>query len=118
MVYSSHYEDMPTLEEIFFLSDEGEASTSGIKREECKVMLRSGTYVLERQAPKDSDKGKDKVLNKNKEVESLDKNPEKTRPTGKEYNMLTHLRKILALLSIFDALMMSQDLREVLIQAL
>jgi hypothetical protein len=32
--------------------------------------------------------------------------------------MLAHLRKILALLSIFDALMMSQDLWEVLIQTL
>jgi hypothetical protein len=32
--------------------------------------------------------------------------------------VLAHLRKISALLSIFDALMMSQDLREVLIQAL
>jgi hypothetical protein len=118
MVYSSHDEDVPTLEEMFFLSDEGEASTSGTKREECKVMLRSGTYVPERQAPKDSDKGKDKVLNKNKEVESLGKNPEKTQPTGEEYNVLAHLRKILGLLSIFDALMMSEDLCEVLIQAL
>jgi hypothetical protein len=32
--------------------------------------------------------------------------------------VLEHLRKIPALLSIFDALMMSRDLREVLIQAL
>jgi hypothetical protein len=78
MVYSSSNEDMPTLEEMFFLSDEGEANTSGTKREECKSVLRSGTYVLERQAPKDSDKEKDKVLNKSKEVESLGKNPEKT----------------------------------------
>jgi hypothetical protein len=79
-------------------------------------VLRSGTYVPERQAPKDSDKGKDKA--QNKEVESLSKNPEKARSTGEEYNVLAHLRKIPALLSIFDALMMSQDLREVLIQAL
>jgi hypothetical protein len=35
-----------------------------------------------------------------------------------EYNVLAHLRKISALLSIFDALMMSQDLREVLVQGL
>jgi hypothetical protein len=110
MVYSSHDEDMPTLEEMFFLSDEGEASTSGTKTEECKVVLRSGTYVPERQAPKDSDKAKDKIQNKDKEVESLGKNPEKTRQTGEEYNVLAHLRKISALLSIFDALMMSQDL--------
>jgi hypothetical protein len=118
MVYSSHDEDMPTLEEMFFLNDEGKASTSGIKSEECKVVLWSGTYVPERQAPKDFDKGKDKAQNKGKEVESLGKNPEKTRSTDEEYNVLAHLRKIPALLSIFDALMMSQDLREVLIQAL
>jgi hypothetical protein len=61
MVYSSNDEDMATLEEMFFLSDEGEASTSGTKREECKVVLRSGTYVPERQAPKDFDKGKDRA---------------------------------------------------------
>jgi hypothetical protein len=118
MVYYSHDEDMPTLEEMFFLSNEGEISTSGTKREECKVVLRSGSYVPERQAPKNSDKGKDKVLNKNKEVESLGKDPEKTRPTGEEYNVLAYLHKISVLLSIFDALMMSQDLREVLIQTL
>jgi hypothetical protein len=107
MVYSSHDEDMPTLEEMFFLSDEGEASTSGTKNEECKAVLRSGTYVPERHAPKDSDKGKDKAPNKGKEAEGLGKNPEKTRSTGEEYNMLTHLCKIPAVLSIFDALMMS-----------
>jgi hypothetical protein len=118
MVYSSHDEDMPTLEEMFFLNDEGEASTSGTKSEECKAMLRSRTYVPERQAPKDSNRGKDKTQNKSKEVKSLGKNPEKTRSMGEEYNVLAHLRKIPALLSIFDALMMSQDLREVLIQAL
>jgi hypothetical protein len=118
MVYSSHDEDMPTLEEMFFLNDEGEASTSGTKSEECKAVLQFETYVPERQAPKDSDKGKDKVHNKGKEVESLGKNSEKTRSTGEEYNVLAHLRKIPALLSIFDALMMSQDLREILIQTL
>jgi hypothetical protein len=117
-VYSSHDEDMPTLEEMFFLNDEGEASTSGTKGEECKTVLRSGTYVPERQAPKDSDRGKDKAQNKGKEVEGLGKNLGKTQSTGEEYNVLAHLRKIPALLSIFDALMMSQDLREVLILAL
>jgi hypothetical protein len=118
MVYSSLDEDMPTLEEMFFSNDDGEASTSRTKNEECKAVLRSGTYVPERQAPKDSDKGNDKAQNKGKEVESLGKSPEKTRSTGEEYNVLAHLRKIPALLSIFDVLMMSQDLREVLIQAL
>jgi hypothetical protein len=73
MVYSSHDEDMSTLEEMFFPSDEGEASTSGVKSEECKAVLRSGTYVPERQAPKDFDKGKDKVQNKDKEDESFNK---------------------------------------------
>jgi hypothetical protein len=118
MVYSSHDGVMPTLEEMFFPSNEGEVSTSGTKSEECKAVLRSGTYVPERQAPKDSDKGKDKAQNKGKEVESLGKNSKKTRSTGEEYNVLAHLCKIPALLSIFDTLMMSQDLREVLIQAL
>jgi hypothetical protein len=118
MVYFSHDEDMPILEEMFFLRNEGETSTSRTKSEECKDVLRSGTYVPERQAPKDSDKGKDKAPNKGKDVEALVKNPERTWSTGEEYNVLAHLRKILALLSIFDALMMLQDLKEVLIQAL
>jgi hypothetical protein len=82
MVYSSHDEDIPTLEEMFFLNDEGEASTSGTKSEECKAVLRSGTYVPERQASKDSDKGKDKAQNKSKEIEDPGKNPERTWSTG------------------------------------
>jgi hypothetical protein len=118
MVYSSLDEDMPTLEEMLFPNDEREASTSETKNEECKLVLRFGTCVPERQAPKDSNKGREKAQNKGKEVESLGKSPEKTRSTGEEYNVLAHLRKILALLSIFDTLTMSQDLREVLIQAL
>jgi hypothetical protein len=118
MVYSSHDEDMTTLEDMFFPNDEGEASTSGTKSEECKAVLRSGTYVPERQVSKDSNKRKDKVQNKGKEAKSLSKNLERTQSTGEEYNVLAHLRKIPALLSIFDALMMSQDLSEVLIQAL
>lgn len=35
-----------------------------------------------------------------------------------DYNVLAHLRKIPALLSVFDALMMSQELRDVLVYAL
>ena len=37
---------------------------------------------------------------------------------AEDYNVLAHLRKILALLSVFDALMMSQELRDLLINAL
>jgi hypothetical protein len=77
MVYSSHDEDMPILEEMFFPSDEGEASTSGTKSEECKAVLRSGTYVPERQALKDSNKEKDKIQNKGKEAEGLGKSPKR-----------------------------------------
>jgi hypothetical protein len=47
MIYSSHDEDMPTLEEMFFLNDEGEASTSRTIRKECKAVLQSRTYVPE-----------------------------------------------------------------------
>jgi hypothetical protein len=101
MVYSSLVEDMPTLEEMFFPSDEGETSTSGTKNEECKAVLQSGTYVPERQAPKDSNKGNDKIHNKGKEAEGLGKSPEKTRSTSEEYNVLAHLCKIPTLLSIF-----------------
>jgi hypothetical protein len=103
---------------MFILSNEGKTNTSGTKSEECKAVLRSETYVPERQAPKDTDKEKDKAPSKGKEVEALVKNRKKTRSTGEEYNVLAHLCKIPALVSIFDALMMSQDLREVLIQAL
>jgi hypothetical protein len=70
MVCSSHDEDIPTLEEMFFPNDEGEASTSGTQNEECKAVLWSGTYVPERQAPKDSNKGKDKAHNKGKRLKA------------------------------------------------
>jgi hypothetical protein len=44
---------------------------------------------------------KDKIQNKGKEVEGLGKSPEKIRSTSEEYNVLAHLCKIPALLSIF-----------------
>jgi hypothetical protein len=98
MVYSSHDEDMSTLEEMFFPSDEGEASTSGAKSEECKAVLRSGTYVPERQAPKDFDKGKDKVQNKDKEDESFNKtliNIMKKTVDGNQRDWDNHLQEAL-----------------------
>jgi hypothetical protein len=97
---------------------QGEASTPSTKNEECKTVLRSGTYIPERQAVKDSDKIKDKAQNRFREIDDIVKNREKSRQTIDDYNVLAHLRKIPALLSIFDALMMSQDLRDVLIQTL
>jgi hypothetical protein len=42
----------------------------------------------------------------------------KARLVAEEYNIMAHLRKLPALLSVFDALMMSQKLRNVLICAL
>jgi hypothetical protein len=51
-IYSSHGEDMPILEDIFFLNDEGEASTSGIKSEGCKAVLWSGTLYPRDKLPK------------------------------------------------------------------
>jgi hypothetical protein len=89
----------------------------GPKAKSAKPCSGLGPMYL-REVSKDSDKGKDKAQNTGKEIEGPGKNPEKTRSTGEEYNVLAHLRKIPTLLSIFDALMMSQDLREVLVQAL
>ena len=44
--------------------------------------------------------------------------PQKSSKGVVDYNVLSHLRKLSALLSIYDALLLSKDIRETLIKAL
>jgi hypothetical protein len=112
----SEEENFPSLRKLFCFKEEGETSKSKIAN--CKVVLRSGTQIPERQAPKEASRGKDKALEKNKDINPIDKPSDKARLVAEEYNIMAHLRRIPALLSVFDALMMSQELRDVLICAL
>jgi len=70
------------------------------------MVLRSGIYIPERQTLKDLGKNKDETQSRSKEVDDIVKNSEEARQTVDNYNVLAHLRKIFALLCIFDALMM------------
>jgi hypothetical protein len=109
----SEEENFPSLGKLFYPKEEGERSKS--KTANYKAVLRSDAQIPERQAPKEASKGKDKALEKNKDINPIDKSSDKARLVAQEYNIMDHLRKIPALLSIFDALIMSQELRDVLI---
>lgn len=66
------------------------------------------------QPPPPKDKGKDKLI----EIDEEAIVPVRQfKQSGLECNIFYHLKKILALLNIFEALMMFQDLREALIYA-
>lgn len=87
-------------------------------RPECQLTLRSGAYIPERQPLKESEKEKSKVKGRGKEHEDGGETSEKPKFTVGDFKVVAHLRKIPALLSVFDALMMSQELRNVLVYAL
>ena len=87
------------------------------KVQECRVALRSGTRLPERQSPQEGDNRattpdpKGKILKDHGETS-------KAKKTVGDYNVLAQLRRVPASLSILDALMMSQDSRDALIYAL
>ncbi|KAL0928069.1 hypothetical protein M5K25_002306 [Dendrobium thyrsiflorum] len=93
-------------------SDEAESN------EVDQVQLRSGKVLPPplKKGISSKDKGKDIIINE----EIIPKDHKKKYDTNKgiEYNIISHLRKIPAQLSIYEALLMSKDLRETLIQAL
>jgi len=83
----------------------------------CRVALRSGTCIPERQPPRDSDKEMPKSASKSKEPAEQGETS-KVKKTVGDYNVLAQLRRVPASLSILDALMMSSDSRDALIYAL
>lgn len=100
-------------------NSEGEdADLAKTMRPECQLTLRSGAYIPERQPLKESEKEKSKVKGRGKEHEDGGETSEKPKFTVGDFKVVAHLRKIPALLSVFDALMMSQELRNVLVYAL
>ncbi|XP_020080518.1 uncharacterized protein LOC109704178 [Ananas comosus] len=85
-------------------NDEGDA---------LQIKLRSGKVLPERQEPVQKERNREALVNK-----ELPTSSNQAKLTRIEYNVLSHLRKVPALLSVYDALMMSKELREVLIYAL
>ncbi|KAL0925427.1 hypothetical protein M5K25_003755 [Dendrobium thyrsiflorum] len=98
-------------------SEENVLSNESEPEVTAQVQLRSGKILPPppKKGVSDKDKGKEIVINE----DIIPKDPKRgTAAKGIDYNILSHLRKIPAQLSIYDALVMSKDLRETLIQAL
>ncbi|PKU60040.1 hypothetical protein MA16_Dca028377 [Dendrobium catenatum] len=83
-----------------------------------QVQLRSGKILPPPPKKGISNKDKEKEIVINDDIIPKDPKEKNTSSKGINYNILSHLRKIPAQLSIYDALVMSKDLRETLIQAL
>ncbi|NAU84042.1 retroviral-like aspartic protease, partial [Klebsiella pneumoniae] len=86
-----------------------------------EIQLRSGRIFPPRMAKTNKDKEKNIVTQQDDLTPSPQVQP-KEKAKGPlldvDYNVLAHLRKIPSLLSVYDALMMSSDLRETLVKAL
>jgi len=113
---SSDSEELFTHEEQKAFHGEDEAGE--VRVEEVNMNLRGGKVIPELQKSKPSKA--DKAL---KETPPQDEAPEgqgekKTKPQDVDYNVISHLKRIPALLSVYDALMLVPDLREVHVKAL
>ncbi|KAL0921246.1 hypothetical protein M5K25_008303 [Dendrobium thyrsiflorum] len=98
-------------------SEENVLSNESEPEVTAQVQLRSGKILPPppKKGVSDKEKGKEIVINE----DIIPKDPKKgTAAKGIDYDILSHLRKIPAQLSIYDALVMSKNLRETLIQAL
>ncbi|KAL0924072.1 hypothetical protein M5K25_004877 [Dendrobium thyrsiflorum] len=99
-------------------SEENTASNKSESDEVAQVQLRSGKLLPPppKKGISNKDKGKEIII----DDDIIPKDPKKKDIVAKgiDYNILSHLRKIPAQLSIYDALIMSKDLRETLIKAL
>ena len=109
-------------EELFTYEEQkafhGEDDAGEVRVEEVNMNLRGGKVIPELQKSKLSKA--DKAL---KETPPQDEAPEgqgekKTKPQDVDYNVISHLKRIPALLSVYDALMLVPDLREVHVKAL
>ncbi|KAF3326980.1 hypothetical protein FCM35_KLT08610 [Carex littledalei] len=98
-------------------SDDGEVIFVKTKKPDCHAVLRSGTNIPERQPPQEDEIGRSKAKAKGKEPAVQDE-PTPKKYMVQDYNILAQLRKIPAAVSMFDILMMSAEVREVLIYAL
>ncbi|KAI0510867.1 hypothetical protein KFK09_011477 [Dendrobium nobile] len=77
--------------------------------------LRRGRQVP---PPQKKTKDKEKNIQLNEAVIPQEPFKPKVAIANMDYNILSHLRKLPALLSVYDALLMSKNLRETLIKAL
>jgi hypothetical protein len=96
----------------------GEDEIDEVKVEEVNMNLQGGKVIPELQKPKQS-----KADNAMKETPPQDEIPEgqgkkNTRPKDVDYNVISHLKRIPELLSVYDALMLVPDLHEALVKAM
>lgn len=91
---------------------------SVLVKQVAQMQLCRGKALLGRQppAPRDKDKGKDKVIKTNEE--DVPEPPRKKCPTTPNYNVLAHLRKVTSLLSVYKVLTIVKEIRESFIYAL
>ncbi|KAK1644749.1 hypothetical protein QYE76_062554 [Lolium multiflorum] len=106
----------PEEQEAFLAED----AMKNLQVEEVNMNLRGGKVLPDPVKPKQARVDKPAAQ---KEVPSHEEAPEghgegKTKPHDVDYNIIAHLKRIPALLSVHDALMMVPDLHEALVKAL
>ncbi|KAK1665875.1 hypothetical protein QYE76_054034 [Lolium multiflorum] len=120
------YKDTPSSDSDGVLTPEeqeaflAEDAMKNLQVEEVNMNLRGGKVLPDPVKPKQARVDKPAAQ---KEVPSHEEMPEghgegKTKPHDVDYNIIAHLKRIPALLSVHDALMMVPDLREALVKAL
>ncbi|KAI0494874.1 hypothetical protein KFK09_025020 [Dendrobium nobile] len=86
-----------------------------------EIQLRSGKVLPPKMAKNNKEKDRNIITQQDDPIPPPQA-PAKEKGKGPQldvdYNVLAHLRKIPSLLSVYDALMMSSDLRETLVKAL
>ncbi|KAM0901363.1 hypothetical protein ACQ4PT_020050 [Festuca glaucescens] len=106
----------PEEQEAFLAED----AMKNLQVEEVNMNLRGGKVLPD---PVKTKQARVDKTTAQKEVPSHEEAPEghgegKTKPHDVDYNIIAHLKRIPALLSVHDALMMVPDLREALVKAL
>ncbi|KAM0851210.1 hypothetical protein ACQ4PT_052579 [Festuca glaucescens] len=120
------YKDTPSSDSDGVLTPEeqeaflAEDAMKNLQVEEVNMNLRGGKVLPDPVKTKQARVDKPTAQ---KEVPSHEEAPEghgegKTKPHDVDYNIIAHLKRIPALLSVHDALMMVPDLREALVKAL
>jgi hypothetical protein len=95
---------------------DGDTTKQNIAEQVCNMNLRTGKNVPSRQPPNQKDKAKEKAIETEEVMITVP--PKKVAKERTDYNVLAHLKKIPALLTVYDALMLSPNMRDILVQAL
>ena len=79
----------------------------------CNMNLRTGKTIPSRQPPHQKDRAREKVIDTEEPVSTT--LPKKVSKDRTDYNVLAHLKKIPSLLTVYDALMLSPEMRTTLV---